>query len=298
MFIKYYFYCIKCKLNEETVNIPGIYHKCRFVFWSTDFSFVFLPDMHLRPDSAIETNFELLAGQVNKLNPDFIITGGDMIYTAKNVDEKKAKVLFDFMESRFHEFNMPVYYTMGNHEIVGVLAESGMDPSHPLWGKGMYEKLYGNQYRSFTHSGWKFFLLDGIKILEKERNYTQGVDSVQIEWLKNELQLTDKKTPVIISIHTPLLNPNAINNSQDQLLSKNSETVLSLFKDHNLKIVLEGHTHLYMNLFFGGVHYISGGSTSYTSDLNNNDGFILVKIKNNTEDIQFISTAREAPKSN
>lgn len=267
-------------------------------FGQKDFSFVFLPDMHLRPDSAIEANFELLAGQINKLRPDFIITGGDMIYTAKNVDERKAKVLFDFMESRFHEFNMPVYYTMGNHEIVGVLAESGMDPSHPLWGKGMYEKLYGSQYRSFTHSGWKFFLLDGIEILMKERNYTQGVDSVQIEWLKNELLLTDKKTPVIISIHTPLLNPHAINSSQDQLLSKNSETVLNLFKDHNLKIVLEGHTHLYMNLFFGGVHYISGGSTSYSSDLNNNDGFILVNIKNNTEDIQFISTAREAPKSN
>jgi UDP-2,3-diacylglucosamine pyrophosphatase LpxH len=221
-----------------------------------------------------------------------------MIYTAKNVDENKAKVLFDFMESKIHEFKMPVYYTMGNHEIVGVLAESGMDPSHPLWGKGMYEKLYGNRYRTFTHSGWKFFLLDGIQILEKERNYTQGVDSVQIEWLKNELLLTDINTPVIVAIHTPLLNPHAINNSQTQLLTGNSETVLNLFKDHNLKIVLEGHTHLYMNLFFDGIHYISGGSTSYSSNLNGNDGFTIVRIKNNTGDIQFISTARGTSEKN
>jgi UDP-2,3-diacylglucosamine pyrophosphatase LpxH len=264
-----------------------------------DFSFVFLPDIHLRPDSTTEANFDLLIKQINNLRPDFIVTGGDMIYTAKNVDEKKAKVMFDFMESKFHEFNMPVYYTIGNHEIVGVLAESGMEISHPLWGKGMYDKLYGKRYYSFTHSGWKFFLLDGIKILEKERNYTQGVDSLQIEWLKNELLLTDKSTPLIISIHTPLINPHAINNSQSQLLSGNSETVLNLFKDHNLKIVLEGHTHLYMNLLFEGIHYISGGSTSYTSDIiNNNDGFVLIKIKNNTEDIQFIPTARQAPKYN
>lgn len=267
-------------------------------FGQKDFSFVFLPDMHLRPDSGIGANFDLLAGQINKLGPDFIITGGDMIYTAKNVDEKKAKVLFNFMESKFHEFNMPLYYTIGNHEIVGVLSESGMEISHPLWGKGMYEKLYGKRYRTFTHSGWKFFLLDGIRILEKERNYSQGVDSMQIEWLKNELQLTDKNTPVIVSIHTPLLNPHAIKDSKSQLLSKNSETVLNLFRDHNLKIVLEGHTHLYMNLFFDGVHYISGGSTSYASDLGNSDGFIMVNVKNNVEDIQFIPTVRKTQKNN
>ena len=262
-------------------------------FGQKDFSFIFLPDMHLRPDSGIEANFDLLAGQINRLGPDFIVTGGDMIYTAKNVDEKKAKVLFDFMESKFHKFNMPLFYTIGNHEIVGVLSESCMEVSHPLWGKGMYEKLFGTRYRTFTHSGWKFFLLDGIRILEKERNYTQGVDSIQIEWLKKELQLTDKNTPVIVSIHTPLLNPNAIEDSNSKLLSNNSETVLDLFKDHNLKIVLEGHTHLYMNLFFNGIHYISGGSTSYSSDLGSNDGFIMVKVKNNIHDIQFIPTVRE-----
>ena len=268
------------------------------VFGQNDFSFIFLPDVHLRSDSATEANFDILVKQINNLKPDFIITGGDMIYAAKNVDEKKAEVLFDFMKTEFHKLNMPVYYTMGNHEIAGVLAESGMEISHPLWGKGMYEKLYGKRYQSFIHSGWKFFLLDGIKILEKERNYTQGVDSVQLDWLKNELLLTDKNTPVVISIHTPLLNPHAIYNSQAQLLSKNSETVINLFKDHSLKIVLEGHTHLYMNLLFEGIHYISGGSTSYSSDLNKySDGFILVKIKNNIEYIQFIPTARPAPKN-
>lgn len=276
-----------------------IFFQVTIVFGQNNFSFVFIPDIHLRPDSAVEVSFDRLAMQINNLRPDFVITGGDMIYTAKNLDEKKAKSLFDLMETKFHKFNMPVYYTIGNHEIVGVLAESGMEISHPMWGKGMYEKLYGKRYYSFLHSGWKFFVLDGIKILEKERNYTQGVDSVQMAWIRNELLLTDKSTPIIISIHTPLINPHAITNSLDQLLSKNSESVLNLFINYNLKIVLEGHTHLYMNLLFEGIHYISGGSTSYASDLNNySDGFILVKVKNNIEDIQFISTARQAPKSN
>lgn len=276
-----------------------IFVRVALIFGQNDFSFVFLPDIHLNQDSAVEANFDLLVRQINNLHPDFILTGGDMIYTAKNVDEKKAKVLFDFMDYKFKGFKMPVYYTMGNHEIVGVLSESGMDITHPMWGKGMYDELYGKRYYSFTHSGWKFFVLDGIKILEKERNYTQGVDSLQIEWLKNELISTDKGTPLIISIHTPLINPHAITDPQSRLISGNSESVLNLFREHNLKIVLEGHTHLYMNLFFEGINYISGGSTSYATDLNNhNDGFVLISIKNNKEAIQFVPTARKALKNN
>jgi Icc protein len=186
---------------------------------------------------------------------------------------------------------------MGNHEITGVLAESGMDTSDPLWGKGLYEKLYGRRFQSFMHSGWKFFLLDGIKVLEKERNYTQGVDSVQLEWIRKELLLTDRKTPIVIVMHTPLLNPQAIISSQSQLLSKNSEIVLSLFRDYNLKIVLEGHTHLYMNLLFEGIHYVSGGSTSYATDLDNfSDGFVMVNVRKNRENIQFIPTERPVTK--
>jgi len=86
------------------------------VFAQKDFSFVFLPDLHLRPDFSVEANFDRIKKQINEFSPDFVITGGDMIYTAKNVDEKKTKVLFDFMDTKLSKFKMPVYYTMGNHE--------------------------------------------------------------------------------------------------------------------------------------------------------------------------------------
>jgi Icc protein len=259
-----------------------------------DFSFIFLPDLHLQPDPSVLTGFKQLARQVNKLHPDFILTGGDMIYTAKNVNDRKAEVLFDLMDKELKMFKMPVCLTMGNHETVGIMQESGIDDTNPMWGKRMYEKRYTNRYYSFSYEGWKFIVLDGIKILEKEKNYTQGVDSLQIEWIKEELRTTDRLMPIIISIHTPLLNPHAITNSKEKLLSENSETILNLFKGYNLKIVLEGHTHLYMNLFFEGIHYISGGSTSYASGLNNfNDGFLVVHVKNNKEELQFVHTYRK-----
>lgn len=256
-------------------------------FSQSDFSFVYLPDIHLNSDSLVKRNFESTAHKVNSLKPDFILTGGDMIYTAKNVDDRKAASLFDFMDGEFKIFQMPVFFTMGNHETVGITKESGIDSSNPKWGKQMYKKRYTTPYYTFNYEGWKFFILDGIKILEKEKNYTQGVDSIQIEWIKDELLKTDKNVPIIISIHTPLVNPHGITDSKSQALSSNSEVVMNCFKEHNLKMVLQGHNHIYMNLLLNDIHYLSGGSTSYGTEPVN-FGFLKVNIMNNSEEIQFI----------
>ena len=104
------------------------------LYGQNKFSFVYLPDLHLRPDSATEVDFKVIQKQIKKLNPDFILTGGDMVYTAKNINEKKAEVLFDYMDEKLGEFKMPVHFTMGNHETVGITKESGIDSSNPMWG--------------------------------------------------------------------------------------------------------------------------------------------------------------------
>ena len=257
------------------------------LFGQNDFSFVYLPDLHLRNDSLVKANFNHLEKRINHLKPDFVITGGDMIYTAKNVDDNKAVVLFDLMDKELGLFRMPVRLTMGNHETVGITAESGIDKKNPNWGKRMYEKRYGNPYYSFMHEGWKFFILDGIKILEKEKNYTQGVDSAQMEWIRKELGNTDKKIPLVISIHTPLINPGAMTEPKSQALSENANTVLNLFKDHNLKMVLQGHNHTYMNLFINGMYFLSGGSAASGTD-RENYGFLFIKVHHDNENIRFI----------
>ena len=271
-----------------------LFFQITLLFGQKNFSFVYLPDIHLQPDSAVLAGFDQLAKQINKLRPDFVLTGGDMIYTAKNVNDKKAEILFDLMDNEFKKFRMPVYLTMGNHENVGITEESGIDKTNPMWGKNMYESRYTKRYYTFEYNGWKFFILDGIKILEKEKNYTQGVDSVQMEWIRKELVTTDKSVPVIISIHSPLINPHAISSSDSEALSSNSAAILNMFMDYNLRMVLEGHTHLYMDLFFKGVSYVSGGSTAWGTD-SVDKGFLLVKIRKGIDSRQFIRTSGADP---
>jgi len=258
-----------------------------------NFSFVFLPDTHLRPDSLIEKNFDAVTEKINSLDPDFLMLGGDMIYTAKNGDEKKAQMLFDFMDKKFKDFKMPFYYTMGNHEVVGILPNSGIDSSDPAWGKGLYEKRYCKRYYSFEKYGWKFFVLDGIKILKKEMNYTSGVDSVQIAWIKKELSSVDKDMPLVVVIHTPLVNPKSFTNPVFEIISSNAREVLDQFKDHNLRLVLQGHNHVYMNLFYEGIYYISGGSTLPNTGFWNR-GFTLFNIVDDKINVEFIRTGKHS----
>lgn len=257
------------------------------LFGQKDFAFAFLPDLHLQNHTAVLENFRRLSTELNNLHPDFILTGGDMIYTAKSVDDRKAAALFELMDKEFELLEMPVYLTMGNHETVGITGESGIDKSNPMWGKRMYEQRYNSRYYTFNHERWKFFVLDGIRILEKERTYTHGIDSIQIEWIRDELNKTQKEIPIIISIHTPFINPRAMRDPDSKALSENSREVLNLFRDHNLKIVLQGHNHIYMNLYIHGIHYVSGGSTMYGTSKSEN-GFVYVNVKNGTEEIQFI----------
>ncbi len=252
-----------------------------------NFSFVYLPDIHLRPDSKVSTGFDKMVTVVNKLHPDFVLTGGDMIYTAKSVDGKKAEVLFDYMDKKFESFRMPVYMTMGNHENVGITAESGIDKTDQDWGKQMFERRYHKRYYSFIYDGWKFFVIDGIKIREQEKDYTQGIDAEQIDWLKHELDLTDTVMPVIISMHTLFVNPHNVISTASGPVSPVCDSVLKIFGKHNLKLVLEGHTHLFMDLSFGGISYLSGGSSEVNTDPVHH-GFYIIKVKKLDQDHLFI----------
>jgi 3',5'-cyclic AMP phosphodiesterase CpdA len=259
------------------------------------FSFVYLPDIHLRPDPEVKAGFEKMVSVVNTLHPDFVLTGGDMIYTAKTVNGQKAAVLFDFMDKEFKLFKMPVKMTMGNHENVGITAESGIDKTDKDWGKQMFEKRYQKRYYSFVFNGWKFFILDGIKILEKTKNYTEDIDPEQIEWIKKELKSTDKNTPLVISMHTPFIDPNSVVTSKSKVMPAICDTVLNMFKEYNLKMVLEGHTHRYMNLFYHGIYYLSGGSSEINTDKEDH-GFLQVRVKDNVPAVNFVGLPAPAEK--
>jgi len=262
------------------------------------FSFAFLTDIHVQPERNADLGFRQAIDTVNKLKPDFVITGGDMIMDALGQTESRADSLYDLYIELSGLMDMPVYNTMGNHEEFGYYESSGVDQSHPLYGDKMFEKRLGERYYAFDHKGWRFYILDAIDEREGNQGYYGHVDSLQLEWLKKDISTVDKETPLVVSVHIPLisvqtqLDQGATAPNGDGIVISNSKDVLSLFDEHNLKLVLQGHLHFLEDIYVSGTHFITGGAVSASwwngprGDMQ--EGFLFIEVTGDDFDWEYV----------
>lgn len=231
------------------------------------YSFVFMTDIHLQPEKNAIKGFKKAIDAVNELNPDFVITGGDNVMDAFAQNWTRSDSLYNLMDSMLGLFNMPVYTTIGNHDLFGIHEKSGIQTTHPEYGKKIYQKRITESYYSFEHKGWHYIVLDGINITN-DRRYTGYIDEEQGKWLKKELHKIGKQSPIVIITHIPLLSIEALialgptEAFKDNSIINNANQIRQLFKDYNVKFVLQGHTHFLEDIFYEGIHYITGGAVS------------------------------------
>lgn len=253
------------------------------------FTFVFIADIHLQPERNAVEGFKKAIDEINKINPDLIITGGDLIYDALGVSFERADSLYNLFNETIKLFNATVYNTIGNHEIFGWNEKSAVQRDHPEFGKKMYENRIGKTFYSFEHKGVKFFILDSIEEVPEGGKYYGYINDEQIHWVKNELNSTDNLTPIIISTHIPFITSfsqikaGSQKENERGLVVENSKEVLDLFSSHNLKLVLQGHLHYFEDLNIQNkTSFITGGAVSARWWRGPNDGmeegFLIVKV--------------------
>jgi 3',5'-cyclic AMP phosphodiesterase CpdA len=251
------------------------------------FTFAFLTDIHVQPERYAEAGFQQAIDSVNELKPEFVITGGDMIMDALGTSYGRADSLYNIYTTMMKGFEMPVYNTIGNHEIFGWYERSGVDSTHNEYGKKMFENHLGARYRVFEHKGWKVFILDAIEKNGKG-GYKGEINPTQMHWLEIKLRETPKDMPIIVSVHIPFITtgtqmlegPTAA--SADNIVITNGKEVLELFEGHNLKLVLQGHLHIYEYMYAMGTTFITGGAVSgawWKGDYyGTEEGFLLVHV--------------------
>ena len=263
------------------------------------FRFVFMTDVHIQPELMADKGFKTAIEKINELNPDFIVTGGDLIMDALGEPFERSIEQFDLYSHISSELNAPIYNTIGNHDVFGIYKESGVDSNHPEYGKQMYKNRIGNgkTYYSFNHKNWHFMILDAIGITD-DNKYMGKIDSVQVNWIKNDIQNIGKKAPIVIVTHIPFVTvakqllyeyPAELSPS---LVVINSFDVLKLFDEYNLKLVLQGHLHIVEEIIYKDTHFITGGAISgkWWEGANHGfeEGFMLIDIKNDNFTWDFI----------
>ncbi len=259
------------------------------------FSFVFITDIHLDYNENTLQYFNKAVNTINKLEPDFIITGGDNIKDATQPNESYADSLFNLYLSQIKRFKMPVYTGIGNHECFGI-NNTNISPENPFYGKKMYESKIGERYYSFNYKDWKFFMIDDIKITDTGHKYIGYVDDEQMEWLKNELAATDSITPIVICSHIPFISSmkkfelGSLSGNPDNDGVSNSIEFFKLFANHNLKLLLQGHFHFFEVLYANDIYYITGPSLNgrYGSLLIKKSGMVIFTTKSDSLIWKFV----------
>ncbi|MBX5495186.1 MAG: metallophosphoesterase [Bryobacteraceae bacterium] len=254
------------------------------------FRFVHFTDPHIQPELRAVEGCERCFSAVNAAKVDFAVSGGDLVFDVLESGPQRAKQLFDLYTKTAKGLSMPVYNVVGNHDVYGVFANSGVSPSDPMYGKKMFEDRIGKRYQSFDHKGWHFILLDSIGITP-DRRYIGEIDEEQLSWLKSDLESVGPRRPVVVFTHIPLvtgfpqfvLAPGA---STRNIVVTNSRDVLAVLAKYNVKAVLQGHTHVRETVLYKGCQFITSGSVCGNwwkgERMGHPEGFAVLTVRGET----------------
>jgi len=272
---------------------------------SDDFSFVFMTDIHLTPELNATEGLLQAIEKINALSPEFVLTGGDNIMDALGQTYETSDSLYNLYEETVKNLNMPIYNSMGNHEVFGLYETSGVSPDHEEYGKKLYENRLAKPYYSFDHKNWHFIILDGIGFTE-DRHYYGVIDTEQIEWLKQDLSNAGEDKSVAICTHIPLLSVGSqimsgpTEGFSEGSIITNANEIIPILEQYNVKLVLQGHLHFLEDINYNGIHYITGGAVSsgwwkgprYGME----EGFLKIDVSGDDFDWEYVDFGWEVEK--
>jgi 3',5'-cyclic-AMP phosphodiesterase len=254
-----------------------------------NFSFVHFTDPHIQPELRAANGCRACFQKIQQLNPDFVLSGGDLVFDANETSTTKAKDLFRLYRETLRQIEAPVHTVPGNHDVIGLSNKSDIPSTDPLYGKKYFEDIIGKRYSSFNHKGWHFILLDSIGATAN-RGFIGLIDDEQLQWLQADLKRTGTTTPTVILTHIPLVSavlqivPDPWKTSETYLVT-NASKVLDLLQPYNIKAVLQGHTHIRETVIYNNTQFITSGAVSGNwwkgSRLGHPEGFGVLTVNGN-----------------
>lgn len=233
------------------------------------FRFIHFTDLHIQPELGAEEGVRLAVKKILSLRPrpDFILTGGDHVMDVLNVTRERADLQFRLLAEALKPLEMPVYSTIGNHDVYGWSDKSSVTESDPAYGIRMFEDKFAKRdaYYAFDHKGWHIVILNSIQA--KGKNWIGGIDDAQMSWLANDLEKAGDK-PIIVLTHIPALTIFPLYEGgttaapSPYTILPNGRELQALFQKHKVKVVLQGHTHVVEECDYLGTKYITGGAVS------------------------------------
>jgi len=207
---------------------------------TNDFWFVALGDN--RPAGAglpPNRTFRELLEEVGIIGPKFIISSGDLLYGNEDtMDQFKQEIAW--ARPLLEALPCPFYNAPGNHEINN--RADLLDA---------YTAAFGEPYGTFNYGGYKF-----VGVCTEFPAPKASIFGAQLDWLKSTLA---DKSPAIVFQHHPVFARET--NAEEGATIEGAASVHEMYRDGGVKMVVEGHDHIYNAQVHDGVDYrIAGGA--------------------------------------
>lgn len=198
-----------------------------------------------------ERVFSSAVGKLNLLQPEFVISIGDLIegYTEDT----------DVLKKRWAEFGtivglleMPFFYAPGNHDVTNLVMTK-------LW-----EEKFGRRYYSFVYRDVLFMVLDtqdGGLTSQKPYRTEAGLSEAQLAWAQTTLAANSDVRYTMIFMHQPLWVY-----EKGSLGQATFSEVESAMEDRDY-MVFCGHSHRYTHYHRNHHVYVSMATTGGGSQL-------------------------------
>ncbi|MDR3692200.1 MAG: metallophosphoesterase [Fimbriimonas sp.] len=206
-----------------------------------DFWFVALGDN--RPAGAglpPTRTFRQLLDEVGIIGPSFVISSGDLLYgNEETLAQYRQEIAW--MRPVIDTLPCPFYNAPGNHEI----------NNRPEFLKA-YTEAFGAPFGSFDCGQFRFVAVCTEIPAEKP-----SVFEPQLSWLKKTL---GAHRPAVVFQHHPVF-PRKTNDEKASAAVANAAELHEIYREGGVKLVVEGHDHVFDGQSHDGVEYrIAGGA--------------------------------------
>ena len=227
---------------------------------------VFYTDIHAGAEPPGSDALGMAAAAINAQEPDLVLCGGDLIAGGFDARADAVAPRWDAYTGMARAIEAEHHAVIGNHDLVGARPADGSPPAADPRSEFRRHLGVGRTYDTFDALGYRFVLLDSLRISDAPHMYDGWVSAEQRGWLRGLLSRTPRDQPLVVVLHMPLLTAffaategGTAPAPRNRVVINNTE-VLALFADHNLVLVLQGHLHVSEAVQWRGTTFLTGGA--------------------------------------
>jgi len=229
---------------------------------------LFFTDVHSMLEKAVPEKLRETAKLISETPFDLVIGGGDFVHGGFQSTREAMKPRFQIAADFLGWIGHPVEAVLGNHDMVGVRPDDGSEPESDTTADFRALTGVSELWRRFDRNGYRIFILQSIQPVSTAERYHGRIADEQLIWLKTELENTPRNMPLIVCTHIPFRTtfiqakegPNVA--LAPNLVVQNANDVLTLFENHRLILVLQGHLHVNESIRWNQTEFLMGGAVS------------------------------------